>query len=93
LLVPNITTGAADAALAYYSDTLAEKGRLTIIPIESPLAKAIQPFSIAKSSQYKYIGRRLFDAITSARDDFIAAGFNWRLGERTKPIHSKESGN
>ncbi len=93
LLVPNVTTGAADAALAYYSDTLAEKNRLTIIPIDSPLAKAIQPFSIAKTSQYNYMGRRLFDAIAASQDDFIAAGFNWRLGDRTGPLKPEESGN
>jgi ABC-type molybdate transport system substrate-binding protein len=45
LLIPNITTGAADAVLAYRSDTLAEREKLEVVAIESDLAKAIQPYS------------------------------------------------
>jgi molybdenum ABC transporter molybdate-binding protein len=78
LLIPNITTGAADAVLAYRTDTVAEKDRLSIIDIDSPLAKAIQTFSISRSSDYKHLGRRLFDVIAASRNEFIAAGFNWR---------------
>jgi molybdate transport system substrate-binding protein len=93
LLVPNITTGAADVVLAYRSDTEAEKDRLTVIDIDSSLAKAIQPFSIAKTSNFKYLGRRLFATIAASREDFLAAGFNWRLGDspgvpnKKNPIH------
>ncbi|MBM4093801.1 MAG: molybdate ABC transporter substrate-binding protein, partial [Planctomycetes bacterium] len=53
LLVPAVTTGAADAAMAYRTDTLAESDKVDVIQIDSPLAKAIQPFSIARSSQQK----------------------------------------
>ncbi|MHB8898682.1 MAG: molybdate ABC transporter substrate-binding protein [Thermoguttaceae bacterium] len=79
LLVPQVTTGAADAVLAYATDTLAEAGRLHVIPIDSPLAVAIQPFSIARSSQFKYLGRRLFDTIARSPEAFTSAGFRWRL--------------
>lgn len=79
LLIPNITTRSADVVLAYRTDTFAERGRLQAIDIDSPLAKAIQPFSIARSSDFKYLGRRLFDRIAHSRADFESAGFNWRL--------------
>lgn len=85
LLIPNITTGAADAVLAYRTDTIAEKDRLSIIDIDSPLAKAIQPFSISRSSDYKHLGRRLFDVIAASRNEFIAAGFNWRYDQTIDP--------
>ncbi|MCO6455344.1 MAG: molybdate ABC transporter substrate-binding protein [Pirellulaceae bacterium] len=79
MLVPNITTGSADAVLAYRTDTLAESERLEVLPINSPLSKAIQPFSTARSSDHKQLSRRLFDAIARSREKFESAGFNWRL--------------
>lgn len=81
LLVPNITTGSADAVLAYATDTLAERDRLDVIPIASPLAKAIQPYSIARSSHFKHIARRLLQAIAQSRDQWESAGFHWQIGE------------
>lgn len=79
LLVPNVTTKSADAVLAYITDTRAEADKLEVIPIKSPLALAIQPFSIAESSKFKYLGRRLFDAIAASRESFESAGFRWDL--------------
>ncbi|MFH1923137.1 MAG: molybdate ABC transporter substrate-binding protein, partial [Planctomycetota bacterium] len=81
MLVPNVTTGSADAVLAYATDTMAESNRVDVVTIDSPLAKAIQPYSIARSSDHKYLGRRLFQTITQSRDAFESAGFGWRLGD------------
>lgn len=79
LLVPQVTTGAADAVLAYETDTLAESEKLHVVPIDSPLAAAIQPFSIARSSDFKYLGQRLFATIERSPEAFTSAGFQWRL--------------
>ncbi len=79
LLIPNVLTGTADAVLAYRTDTLAERNQLHVIPIDSPLARAVQPYSIARSSKYKRLGKRLFAAISQARDTFEEAGFAWDL--------------
>ena len=79
LLVPSITTASADAVLAYATDTLAEGDKLDVVPINSPLAKAVQPFSIARSTKFKYLGRRLFETIARSRDQFESVGFKWRL--------------
>jgi ABC-type molybdate transport system substrate-binding protein len=86
MLVPQViaasgdAVAAADATLAYQTDCLAEKERLKIIPIDSPAAKAVQPYSIAKTSQKKQLARRLYETIARNRDKFESAGFNWRLG-------------
>jgi len=85
LLVPNITTKAADAVLAYRTDTRAEAERLDVVDIDSPLAKAIQPFSTALSSKHKRLSQRLFDTVARSRQSFISAGFNWRLTESSSP--------
>jgi ABC-type molybdate transport system substrate-binding protein len=79
MLVPDVVTGAADAVLAYATDTQAAAGEVDVIRVDSPLAKAIQPFSIARSSKHKYLSRRLFAAISRSRDKFESAGFHWRL--------------
>jgi molybdate transport system substrate-binding protein len=85
LLVPSITTAAADATLAYRTDTLAESDKVDVIPIDSELSKAIQPFSIARSSKQKHLARRLYQAIAKSRDAFETAGFNWRL-DASEPV-------
>lgn len=79
LLVPTVTTTSADAALAYTTDTLAEREKLDVVRIDSPLAKAVQPFSIARSSDFKYLDRRLFDTVAASRDVFESVGFRWGL--------------
>ncbi len=80
MLVPTVTTAAADATLAYATDARAEADKIDTIPIDSPLAKAVQPYSIARSSEYKHLGRRMYQAISQSRDSFESAGFVWRLG-------------
>ncbi len=90
LLVPNVTTGAVDAVLAYATDTLAERDKLDVVPIDSPLAKAIQPFGIARSSDFKYLDRRLFQTIARSRRAFESVGFGWRLGTPSQPQSSPQ---
>jgi molybdenum ABC transporter molybdate-binding protein len=80
LLVPTISTGSADATLAYVTDTLKTAAQVDVIKIDSELALAIQPFSIANSSKQKHLSSRLFVAIANAQEDFERAGFTWKLG-------------
>lgn len=80
-LVPSVTTKSCDATLAYRTDTLAESDKVDVITLDSELCKAIQPFSIARSSKQKYLSRRLFQAIANSRESFESVGFHWRLDE------------
>ena len=79
MLVPDVITGAVDATLAYATDTKAERDKVESIRIDTPYAKAIQPFSIARSSDSKHLARRLFQSIAESRAQLEAAGFHWRL--------------
>ena len=79
MLVPAVTTGSADAALAYRTDTLSEAARVDAIGIATPLAKAVQPFAVARGTTHKHLADRLFAEICGAQQDFEAAGFRWRL--------------
>ncbi len=85
MLVPCVTTQSVDAALAYVTDTLAEAERVDTVRIDSPYAKAVQPFSIARSSAHKYLGRRLLKAVAGARDKFEGAGFRYLLDDEGAP--------
>jgi ABC-type molybdate transport system substrate-binding protein len=78
MLVPAITTGSADVVLAYRTDTLAETARTDVVDIDSPLAKAVQPFAVARGTKHSQLAARLFDTVLAARGDFEAAGFRWR---------------
>ncbi|MCE5279910.1 MAG: molybdate ABC transporter substrate-binding protein [Planctomycetaceae bacterium] len=82
MLVPAVTTKSVDAAIAYRTDTIAEGGRIDLVRIDSPHAKAVQPLSISRSSANKHLARRFFNAITAARENFEAAGFNFRYKEK-----------
>jgi molybdate transport system substrate-binding protein len=82
MLVPTVVTGSVDATLAFKTDTLAEGDKLDVIPIASAAAKAIQPFSIARSSDHKQLARRFYQASASSRDKFESAGFHWRLQDQ-----------
>ena len=81
MLIPTVTTKSVDATLAYITDTRAEDDKVDAVYIDSPFAKAVQPFSIARSSRYKHLGRRLFDALAAAEKQFEDAGFHFRLKE------------
>ncbi len=79
LLVPTVTTNSVDATLAYATDTLAESDKIDVIRIDSSAGTAVQPFSIARSSDQKYLARRFYKAIAGAKENFESAGFHWRL--------------
>lgn len=80
LLIPDVISGHADATVAYITDTIATRKDIDIIPIESPLNVAIQPFSIARTSVHKHLVRRLFARVSESKDSFEKAGFRFRLG-------------
>ena len=79
LLIPDVVTGHVDAAIAYISDTLAHRGEIDVIRIDSALNLAIQPFSIARTSPHKHLARRLLRRLAAAPQAFEAAGFHFRL--------------
>jgi len=79
LLVPDVVTGHVDAAIAYITDVQANLDTVDVIRIDSPLNLAVQPFSIAKTSDHKDLGRRLFRKISESPDAFQKAGFHFRL--------------
>jgi molybdate transport system substrate-binding protein len=83
MLVPTVATGSVDATLAYATDTLAEADKVDTIRIDSPAAKAIQPFAISRSSDYKFLSRRLYQALAESRATFEMAGFHFRVPEPT----------
>jgi len=81
LLVPDVVYGHVDAALAYITDVLANRDGVDIVRIDSALNRAIQPFSIAKTSDHKYLTRRLFRKIANSPEAFEDVGFHFRLDE------------
>lgn len=83
MLIPDVITEAADVTVAYVTDTLAEAKKLEVIHVNSSSVKAVQPYSIARSSEFKHLTRRLYDHIAASRSIFEKAGFTWRLDSRS----------
>jgi molybdenum ABC transporter molybdate-binding protein len=81
-LIADVTQGHVDAIIAYISDVLPHQDDVDIIRIESPLNIAIQPFSIAKTSDHKHLLRRLFKRIVNSPEAFESAGFHFRLNDK-----------
>ena len=79
MLLPAVTSASADAVLVYHSDAISNLDKIDIIPLKSELAKAIQPFSVARASDFKHLSRRLFATVSASRRQFEEAGFRWRL--------------
>lgn len=84
LIVPDVTTGHVDAGIAYLTDVQANQDKVDVIKIESQLNKAVQPFSIAKTSQHKQLAQRFLNHLRVSREAFEAAGFEFKLGAATK---------
>jgi molybdate transport system substrate-binding protein len=91
LLVPDVTTSSVDAAVAYVTDVLANRDKVDIVRIDSPQNMAIQPFSVAQSSKFKHLGRRLFERIAKSPEAFEDIGFHFRLGEQERPMSESDS--
>ena len=81
-LVESVVISGLDAAIVYRANTTRQRDKLTILEIESPDAKAVQPIAVAKASEYRNLTQRLIDQLrsTASRDAFVAMGFRW-LGD------------
>lgn len=79
-MVPPVVSGAADASLAYYPDTLAERDKISVVEIDTKYAKAVQPFAIANTSKHRHLMRRLYDFISKHRESYEKLGFDWVVG-------------
>lgn len=81
LIVPDIVTGHVDAAIAYRNDVLMHLDKVDVLPIDSPLTKAIQPLSIARNSEHKQLVRRLYRQVERAQENFENVGFDFLLSD------------
>lgn len=86
LLVPDVLTGHVDAAIAYVTDTLPHRDQVDVLSFDLPDSVAVQPLSIARSSEHKYLARRLFRRIAESEEAFETAGFRYRRGADTSSI-------
>ncbi len=78
-LVNQLRTGSLDAIIACRSNAVNTADSLTMIPIDHPLALAVQPYAVSRRTAMPRLMARLRDAIESpeSRHRFEAAGFHW----------------
>ena len=69
-----------DAALVYTANCALLNQEYELIPIQHPLATAIQNISINKKSKYPLLMGRLIKTLKSdkSRQRFLKAGFQWQ---------------
>lgn len=80
LLVNQLSVGKLDAVIVYQANCPNVKDTLTIVPIDRPAAKAIQPFATYRNSDHKHLVERFLAELRSAQSQqiFIDTGFRWR---------------
>ncbi|MCH8048364.1 MAG: molybdate ABC transporter substrate-binding protein [Planctomycetes bacterium] len=85
LLVAKVAAKGLDAAIVYRANAQAmqQAGKVEIIDIDDPTARAFQNIAIGKFSHHKHLSRRLIDAIVSgaSREQFETLGFDWLADE------------
>lgn len=83
MMVPPVLSGAADASLAYFTDTRAERERLTVVEIDeayAAYARAAQPYGVAVNSPHRHLMQRFYEHIGRGRDAYETLGFTWEYG-------------
>ncbi len=81
-LVENIVIGAMDAAIVYKANTVRQADKLRVIPLNDPLAKAVQPIAVARDTKHPHLTGRLVERLRSnaSKKEFESLGFHW-LGD------------
>lgn len=84
LLVNQISVGKLDAVIVYQANCPNVKDTLTLVAIDHPAAKAIQPFATYRNSRHKHLVERFLVKLQSApsQQKFIDTGFRWRGGSQ-----------
>ena len=84
-LVAKVAIDGLDAALVYRANAQAmqQAGKIEIIDIDDPAARAFQNIAIGRFSKHYHLSRRLIDAIVSgaSRKKFKKLGFDWLADE------------
>lgn len=92
LIVPDVVTGHVDAAVAYLTDVLPNLATVDYFRIDSDAKVAVQPLSIAKTSDHKYLVRRLMEHVKHSQAAFERVGFHFRLEQAVKDTTAAEAG-
>ena len=81
LLVNQLQTGSLDAVIVYRANLSQMKNKVDIIEINDVNAGALQNFGIEKNSDYKWMMKRLFKALTSdaSKAEYLMNGFEWEF--------------
>jgi len=79
LVMQLVDSGELDAAIVYEANCAHVRDRADVIPINHPMAVAIQPIAVNKTTKYPRLMGRLIDALTSesAKVRFEEKGFEW----------------
>ena len=87
LLVAQMLAGdKLDVAIVYEANCIKALDQLDIVRVDHPLAKAIQPFSIHRNTDFPQLTERLREYLSSARSAarFKKWGFGWRVEVNSK---------
>ena len=84
-LVNQLRTGSLDVIIACRSNAMNVKDYVEVVAIDHPLAKAVQPYGVARQTRYQQTMTRLQRLIESqeSRTRFESSGFYWKYESRS----------
>jgi len=88
LLANQLAVGSLDAIICYTINVRPHAEQLDTIAINDIGARAVQPFSVAKNSPNRQLTRRLLVYLQEHKDQFLEAGFRWRIDQT--PVKSSQ---
>ncbi len=82
LLVNQLRTSSLDVVIVYEANTAHVRQHIHVIEIDSPYARAVQPFAIGRYSKQKHITGRFLKALMSreSRNQYDKLGFHFLAG-------------
>jgi molybdate transport system substrate-binding protein len=88
ILVERVALGNLDAAIVYLPNKVKEGENVDVLPIDDPLAVAIQPIAVGNGSDHGQLAERLMQRILSSesRDVFQKYSFDWLAGQRSREV-------
>jgi ABC-type molybdate transport system substrate-binding protein len=72
-----VKVGGLDAAVVYRANTTQVAGDLEVVDINHPMAKAVQPYALARNTPHRQTASRLIRAIRGGPARFELAGFRF----------------
>ena len=86
MLVNQLRSSSLDAVIVYAANVALVSDRVTVVTLDSPNARAVQPIAVSRESEQKYLTKRLLEKLRSveSRERYLQSGFRFLADKEQK---------